>query len=54
MRNEEWQRQTEQITITKQSGVGVKTLHRFYYLILQTPPTKSASDFAAIELANKM
>jgi|GEM_PF-5141738 len=39
---------------TKQSGVGVKTLHRFYYLILQTPPAKSASDFAAIELANKM
>ena len=31
-----------------------KTLHRFYYLILQTPHTKSASDFAAIELANKM
>jgi hypothetical protein len=29
MRNEEWQRQTEQITRTKQSGVGVKTLHRF-------------------------
>ena len=29
MRSEEWHSQTEQITRTKQSGVGVKTLHRF-------------------------
>jgi len=32
-----------------QSGVGVKTLHRLYYILIQGKIRKERSDFAAVK-----
>ena len=36
-------------SVIKQSSVGEQTLHRLYYILIQTHPAKSASNFAAVE-----
>ena len=53
MRSEEWQRQTEQITITKQSGVGEQNSAPLLLSHFTTAPRKERGEFAAVEFANK-
>ena len=47
MRNEEWQRQTEQITITKQSGVGEQNSAPLLLSHFTNSPRKERQQFCS-------